>query len=42
MKERIGFLAGYALSNLDGIMDVSGGSGGGGSEMKLLLEFEPF
>ena len=42
MKERIGFLAGYALSNLDGILDVSGGSGGGGSEMKLLLEFEPF
>lgn len=42
MKERIGFLAGYALSNLDSILDVSGGSGGGGSEMKLLLEFEPF
>jgi hypothetical protein len=42
MKERVGFLSGYALSSLDGKLELSGGSGGGGNVMKLLLEFEPF
>jgi hypothetical protein len=42
MKERIGFLAGYALSCLDGGINISGGSGGGASNIRLLLEFEPF
>lgn len=39
MKERIGFLSGYALSCLDNKINVSGGTGGDGGQMKLLLEF---
>lgn len=42
MKERVGFLSGYALACIDGSINISGGSGGGGKEMKLMLEFEPF
>lgn len=42
MKERVAYLAGYALSCLDNTIKTSSGSGGGGVAMRLLLEFEPF
>lgn len=42
MKERVAYLAGYALSCLDNTIKTSSGSGGGGVALRLLLEFEPF
>lgn len=41
MKERLGFLSGYAQAGLDGYIKTSD-SGGSGAPLRLKIEFEPY